>query len=110
MGFISKQPKFRGVVVLSRFTADNSAGFGFIEPEGSDGNRANNVWFGATAVQRLTVSVGDIVAFYYSKTRNERGPRAGRVWVQTRAADAAAAGHITYVGDDREQITYVGGE
>jgi cold shock CspA family protein len=88
MGFIPKQPKHRGVCILSRFNSDWSDGFGFIEPEGTNGDRSQNVWFGPRATEERPVERGDIVDFIYRAGRqSDKGPSAFRVWVRKQAVE-----------------------
>jgi cold shock CspA family protein len=97
MGKISKQPVFRGIVVVSRF--DGETGYGFVEPIG-DGARENNVFFSSYAHTRgETPEVGDEVDFIFSKKQDRK--RAFRIWIRKRAVEPTTHSLITTLpGED----------
>jgi cold shock CspA family protein len=77
-----KGAKFTGTVIYTKLNDDCSKGFAFIKPDGAT-DRSENVWFGSSALQGISVEKGDVVTFVYTngKHLHEKGPSAYRVWV-----------------------------
>jgi len=74
-----KGEKFTGRVLFTKFKANFSEGYGFIQPDGAT-DRSENVWFGSAALQGLSIEKGNLVEFVFMKEQRGAGLGAFRVW------------------------------